>query len=208
MPLLTTRFLNVYDLRYFPGRHYYSASRRTKEELPPLKTDGEFFRMVPDAVSCFVILEEDRNSPKLLLTEEFRYPVGQYLLSVPAGLIDPQDREEKVPALAAARREIQEETGLILTEQDTLKLVSPLVFSSPGMTDESNALVLAVLRNIENRKLSQDGAVGGELFDGFRKVDEQEARSILLRGTDETGRFYPVYTWMALLYFVSGFWKD
>lgn len=40
-------------------------------------------------------------------------------------------------------------------------------FSSPGMTDESNAFLCAEI-NVENfDMLSQAGAVGGELFDGF-----------------------------------------
>lgn len=206
--LVETPFLNVYDLHFRPGRHYYTATRRRGPDITALKTDAEFLGMTADAVSCFLILEEAEKKPQLLLIEEFRYPVGQYLLSVPAGLIDPEDREGEEPALNAARREIREETGILLDAGDTLKLVNPLVFSTPGMTDESNALVCAVIRNPSKKHFTQSGAVGGEPFDGFVRVDEEKARELVRRGTDESGRFYPVYTWMALMYFLSGAWKE
>ena len=37
--------------------------------------------------------EKSGHEPCLLMNREFRYPTGQYLLSVPAGLIDPEDVE-------------------------------------------------------------------------------------------------------------------
>ncbi len=208
VPLLETRFIRVFDLQYAPGKHYYDATRRKKEDLVCLKDETEFREMTADAVSCFVILRSAEKGPRLLFSYEYRYPCGQYLLSVPAGLIDPEDMKAPQPALEAAKREIREETGLEVKEGDRLSLVSPAVFSTPGMTDESNALVCAVVEEEGPLRLTQSGAVGSERFDGFVLVTPEEARELLRSGRDERGFYYSVYTWCALVWFVSGLWKD
>ena len=207
VPLLETPFIRVFDLQFAPGKHYYDATRREKDTLVCLKDESEFKQMTADAVSCFVILRSREKEPRLLLSYEYRYPCGQYLLSVPAGLIDPEDRTAPQPALEAAKREIREETGLEVGDGDCLTLVNPAVFSTPGMTDESNALVCAVLEERETRRLSQKGAVGTERFDGFALLTAAEAGKILKDGRDERGLYYSVYTWCALMWFVSGLWK-
>lgn len=203
--LFESPYLRVADLQYAPGKHYYDATRRDMENLTAVKSDQEFRTMLADAVSCFVIL--DGEEPRLLLSYEFRYPAGQYLLSVPAGLIDEEDREKPDVLVSTAVREIREETGLEIRETDTVKVVNPLVFSTPGLTDESNALICAVLRSARLEDLSQEGAVGSEQFDGFCLLTKDKAREILRTGRDERGNFYPLYTWAALLYFVSDMWQ-
>ena len=200
-------YVKVADIQYAPGKHYYDATRRNLEELIAVKSDEEFRTMLPDAVSCIVILDTPGEEPKLLLSYEYRYPVGRYLLSVPAGLRDKEDEDGQDPVYSAAVREIKEETGLEVTEGDRVFAVNPLVFSTPGMTDESNALVCAVLRNADLSALSQEGAVGSEQFDGFALLTREDAIRVLRDGRDERGNFYPLYTWAALSYFVSDAWK-
>lgn len=206
-PMLETPFLRVADIQYAESRHYYTATRRPVGELTAVRPETEFLRMVPDAATCIVILRTPDCEPRLLLTREYRYPAGRFLLSPPAGLIDPADLEEEQPALSTALREIQEETG-ISARPVRLELVSPLLFSTPGMTDESNALVLAVYDLPDLSQLSQKGAVGTECFDGFRLLTRPEAAEVLRRGRDEEGHFFSVYTWAALTWFVSGLWES
>ncbi len=206
--LLETKFLKVFDLQYAPGKHYFDATRRSKEDLVALKSDEACKTMLPDAVTCIVIVQEAEREAKLLLTYEFRYPTGQFLLSPPAGLIDPQDKEKEQPLLETAAREIHEETDLTVSRTDTMHVVNPCLFSSPGMTDESNALVCAVLHPEDLSQLTQAGAIGSECFDGFVLLSKAEARKILRQGRDAHGMFYSVYTWAALLYFVSGLWDE
>ena len=206
--LMESRFIKVYDLQYAPDRHYFDASRRSLDNLVAHKSDEDFQNMLPDAVSCFVILRVGEDAPKLLTSYEYRYPAGQFLLSPPAGLIDPEDAELDDPILTAAVREIKEETGLDVKDTDRVFLVNPLLFSSPGMTDESNALACAVISVKDTDSLTQTGAVGSEKFDGFRLLTQEEAREILKRGRDEHGNFFSVYTWCALMYFVSGMWES
>lgn len=205
-PLLETPYLNVYDLEYAPGKHYFDATRRKKENLVASKNLGEFKTMHPDAVSCVVILSIKGQEPLLLLTYEFRYPAGQFLLSIPAGLIDAADLESPEPLLITAKRELEEETGIVLCETDSARVISPFLFSTPGMTDESNALVELVIRRDSMPSFSQDGAVGSECFDGFSLLTKQDAMRILQNGVDDNGLFYSVYTWTALSHFVSDRW--
>ncbi len=205
--LFDSKYIKVFDLQYEEGKHYFNATRRPLEKLVATKSDEGFRIMLPDAVTCVVILKVKDESPKLLLTKEYRYPTGQFLLSPPAGLLDAEDETEENPILSAARREIKEETGLELQENDSLFIINPLLFSSPGMTDESNGLVCAVI-NLDNlASLSQEGAVGTECFDGFKLLTIEEAREMLKNGKDENGIFYSVYTWASLMYFVSDLWR-
>lgn len=202
-----SRFIKVFDLQYEPGKHYFDATRRTKENLAAVKTEEEFKQMLPDAVSCIVILNIKGQEPRLVLSREYRYPAGQFLLSVPAGLLDPEDAQAANPEFHAAIRELREETGIELEARDSIQLVNPLVFSTPGMTDESNALVQITLNREEMPKVSQKGAVGSECFDGFLLLTREEARKILKDGVDDQGLFYPLYTWAAMMCFVTGIWE-
>lgn len=204
--LLDRKFIRVYDLQYEEGRHYFDASRREKDALIAVKTAEELRCSLPDAVSCFVILKTDGEEDRLLLTYEYRYPTGQFLLSIPAGLIDAKDVEEKTedPRILTAIREIREETGLSVGPKDKVRVLNPCAFSSPGMTDESNALVLCEVHADDLSALSQTGAEGSECFDGFLLCTREKARELLRKGCDDNGIFYSMYTFAALLYFAGG----
>lgn len=223
--LFETKFIKLFDLQYEEGKHYYDATRRSTDELIAIKSSEEYKTLLPDAVTCIVILNPNSDSPKLLLSKEFRYPAGQFLLSPPAGLIDPEDASCSCPTnvtikdsdihdtsitnalISAALREIEEETGLTPQKEDTFSVINPFLFSTPGMTDESNGLVLAKLSREDFSTMNQEGAVGSECFDGFVLVTKEDARNILKAGRDDKGIYYSVYTWAALTYFVADLWR-
>lgn len=204
-PLYDARFIRIFDLEYAPGKHYYDATRRKQEELVATKSDVEAKTMLPDAVSCVVVLETEGQEPKLLLSMEYRYPAGRFLLSVPAGLIDPADRDTADALTTTAKREIFEETGLIVGEDAEITVINPFVYSTPGMTDESNALVGVRMRVDDLSSLNQEGAEGSECFNGFVLLTKDEARELMRSGRDREGNFYSVYTFIALCWFVAGF---
>lgn len=206
--LLDKKFVKVYDLQYAEGKHYLNASRRDIDDLVAIKSEEDFKKMLPDAVSCFVIIRTKNDRPRLLLTYEYRYPAGQFLLSVPAGLIDAADVKSDNPITTTAKREIKEETGIDVKDTDRVYTVDQFVFSTPGMTDESNALACAVIELDDLSSLNQDGAEGSECFDGFVLLDRDEAKKLLDDGRDEHGNFYSIYTWAALMYFISGLWEE
>ena len=203
--LFENRFLKVYDLRYVEGKHYFEASRRGAEDLV-VRKEGEAFRgMLPDAVTIAVVLHLPGNETRLLMSYEYRYPVGQYLLSPVAGLLDPEDRNDPDPLVTAAVREIREETGLTVKDTDRVYVLNPCAFSTPGMTDESYAFLCAEITLDSLDSLSQDGAVGSELFDGFELLDREQAREIFRTGRDKHGNFYSLAAWMVLSIYLSLF---
>ena len=205
--IMDEKFLRVFDLQYDEGRHYFDATRRCFDDIVAVKSDEEFKKMIPDAVSCLVVFEDGDDS-KLLLSYEYRYPTGRFLLGVPAGLVDPDDKDAKSPAESTAIREIREETGIIFDEnKDEIFVINPLLFSTPGLTDESNALVGVILKGHDISQLTQDGAEGQECFDGFVLVDKAKAKELLKNGVDDRGHYYSVYTWAVLMYFVNDMWK-
>ena len=203
--LYENRFLKCFDLQYAEGKHYYVASRRDREDLVAGKTDEEFRSMLPDAVTIAVVLHLPGNETRLLMSYEYRYPAGQFLLSPVAGLLDPEDRKAENPLVTAAVREIREECGLTVKESDRVTVLNPCAFSTPGMTDESNAFLCAeiTLDNLDD--LNQDGAEGSELFDGFELLDRERAQEIFRTGRDEHGNFYSLAAWMVLSIYLSMF---
>ena len=203
--LYETRFLKYYDLQYAEGRHYYEASRREKDDLTVQLSDEDFRNMLPDAVTIAVVLHLPGGETRLLMSYEYRYPVGQFLLSPVAGLLDPEDRKAENPLAQAAKREIREETGLTVKESDRITVLNPCAFSTPGMTDESNAFLCAEITLDSLEELNQNGAEGSELFDGFELLDRKHAQEIFRTGRDDHGNFYSLAAWMVLSIFLSMF---
>lgn len=203
-PLLETKFIKLYDLQYAEGKHYFDATRRSADNIVAVKTEEEFRSMLPDAVSCFLIVKTPDDEPRLLTFYEYRYPLGQFVLSIPAGLMD-KDNEDIAETMV---REIKEETGITVTENDSLKVVNRVVFNTSGMTDESTAIVCAVVNLPDLSSLNQNGAEGSECFDGFVLLTKQDALRLLKKGTDDHDHYYPTITWAAMTYFVSGLWIE
>ena len=203
--LYDARFLRMYDHQYAENRHYFSVSRRKADNLVAKLPDAAFREMLPDAVTIAVVLHLPENETRLLMSYEYRYPIGQFLLSPVAGLLDPEDKQNPEPLVNAAIREIREETGLTVKESDSVYILNPCAFSTPGMTDESNAFLCAeiTLDNLDD--LNQNGAEGSELFDGFELLDRKQAQEIFRTGRDKNGNFYSLSAWMVLSIYLSMF---
>lgn len=75
----------------------------------------------------------------ILLVEQYRVPLGRNCLELPAGLIGDDEGAEDEDDLAAAGRELEEETGY---RADRLEDLGQF-WSSPGMVSESFTLVRA-----------------------------------------------------------------
>ncbi len=195
--LYESRYLSFYNIGQTEDKPYYQASRRKKEDLVILKNDEQINKMNADGVGCVVIVKGQEE--KLFLNHEFRYPVGQYILSVPAGLFENENED----IFEVAKREIKEETGLEVNE---IRLISPLLFSSPGMTDETNAMVCVFVDDIKD--YTSQNCEKGEIFKGYSLLTKNQAIQLLDKACDENGNYFSVYTHFALLYFISELWKN
>lgn len=96
-----------------------------------------------DAVAIIAIVNAE-DEPRLVVTREYRAPLGAFEIAPPAGLIDPGES-----VATAGARELREETGLELTR---VLHVSPPLASSAGMTDESVALLYAEAQGVPSRE--------------------------------------------------------
>lgn len=89
---------------------------------------------------------------RVVLVEQYRPPVDARVIELPAGLVG--DEEAAESALAAAQRELLEETGYAAEAWERLTCG----LSSPGLTDE--AVVFFLARGA--RRIAAVGGVGGE----------------------------------------------
>ena len=130
---------------------YFFATRGESAPAPAMKR--------PDAVIIVAVTEEEE--PRLVLTNEFRIPLGCREVGFPAGLIDPEDFDSlgRAPSIRAAAsaavRELKEETGLDL---HVTEVSPPNLYSSAGMTNESTTIVFGKATGTP----STDGNEAGE----------------------------------------------
>lgn len=161
------RFLNLYDLtaerRDGETFHYYVASRRSMKELQCVTQKN-----TPDGVMIYAVCREEPE--KVVLIRQYRYPLGDYVYEMPAGLVEAGEDVGR-----AAVREFWEETGmeLTLTDEGDAALRRPF-YTTVGLTDESVSIVYGYASgkpDARHREATEDMEV---LF-----VDRQEAIRIL-----------------------------
>ena len=203
--LYYNKYLKLYGMHFDNGAFYLECSRRDKKDLTVLKDPDEYKAMAADAVTIVLVVRTPNEEPRLYLEHEYRYPTGHFLLSPPAGLIDPSDRESENPCISAAKREIMEETGIEVKDTDRMSVVSSLFFSSPGMTDESNAIVCAVVDLPDLTTLTDKFCETTECFDGYSLITKSEAKELIKNCRDENGLYFSVFTWGVLMYFAYAF---
>jgi len=115
------------------------------------KTNGKWeYVSRSRGIKAAVILAVENDL--VLLVEQYRVPLGQNCIELPAGLIGDETQGED--PLVAAGRELEEETGY---RAATLADIGSF-HSSPGMVSESFTLVRATGLT----QVSQGGGVDGE----------------------------------------------
>jgi ADP-ribose pyrophosphatase len=147
--LKETKFLNLYDAEYTNKKgnenHWIIASRKNYTNMEKQLFEGKI-----DDVDAVLICAFHKDSKKLVLIKQFRVPLNDYVYELPAGLIEPKES-----ILTALERELKEETGLSVCEVDYNK-TKDKVYLSPGMTDESVALVYCTCTGEISKKYLED----------------------------------------------------
>lgn len=165
--LTNSKFLNLYEMDAIATSgnsfNYYFASRRDEENIR-IKTG----KLDPEGVLVYAIKEDDPT--KILLINQYRYPVDRYIYEMPAGLIEPGETPNE-----AAIREIHEETGLIFTpyEGGDDALRRPYIFAQ-GISDEVGVNVFGTVKGEFSKDMQEDS----EYIDAFF-ADISEVKRIL-----------------------------
>ena len=136
------RFINIYKAKFETEKGeilYDIASRRHKIE--ELAISGN---VKADAVRILPYIIKNGKT-YVVLIKEFRYPINDYIYSIPAGIID----EDESPA-QAAYRELLEEIG---GKAKSLKQTTNINYISAGMSDESVICFESEIENLENQHL-------------------------------------------------------
>lgn len=165
--LSDNKFLNLFKLDALTdsGRpfDYFFVSRRKAENIKLLTGDS-----AAEGVVIYPILREDPE--KIVLIRQYRYPLGDYLYELPAGLID----SGETPDIAAVR-EMKEETGLDFTVYtDGDEAYRRPFFMGAGFTDESCNAVFGYASGTISRDDMEDTESIQVLI-----VDKREAMRIL-----------------------------
>lgn len=140
-------FLTLHERTVEHNNHQFPYFFVSRGEKAPLHTHKR-----PDAVIIVAVTEDGPNhwasyEPRLVLTSEFRVPLGCREMGFPAGIIDPDDFDSsfsegavvmREAAVSAAVRELKEETGMDL---HVTEVSPPNLYSSAGMTNESITIV-------------------------------------------------------------------
>jgi ADP-ribose pyrophosphatase len=126
--LTDEKWLNLFNVKYVAKTGAEKSWQLATRQKEPKCMTGKYDR--PDAV---FIVPFHKLKDKLVITREYRVPLNDYEYGFPAGLVDAGESVEE-----ATRRELREETGLTVSR--FIKM-SPPIYSSAGMTDESVAMV-------------------------------------------------------------------
>lgn len=134
-------WLNLFEVAYTAkdgsAHHWLMCSRKDR----PVEEAA-----VPDAVVIVPILPTPAGN-RLVLTKEFRVAINDWEYGFAAGLIDANETIE-----TTVRRELKEETGL---EVAAVHHVSPPVYSSAGLSDESCCMVLVTAAGAPSTHLNE-----------------------------------------------------
>lgn len=118
------------------GTNYEIVSRKEKTFREGNRT--------PDAVKIVALWK----GSKLVVINEFRPQINDWILDIPAGKLDPGEDVE-----TCAVRELKEETGLTVTRITHVFYHS---FPSVGMTDEQQAMVFCEVEGELSSEFLQD----------------------------------------------------
>ena len=156
--------------------HVFSVTTDTVIEPGGVKATRDVVRHSGSIVVLAVDASENPRDPKILIERQYRHAANSFLLELPAGRIDPGETP-----LAAARRELIEETGY--RARKWTKLVR--YFASPGFLAETMQVFLAEdlrpgeAKPEEDERITLQHVPLSELVIHIRKGEVLDGKTIL-----------------------------
>lgn len=164
-------------MKLISSKEVYACRIFTVAEERAAARDGfEIERSIVHHPGAAVMMALDRRN-RILLVRQYRLPARQRLWELPAGRIDPGETP-----LAAARRELQEETGY--RARRWRKLVS--FYASPGYVDERMTIYVARDLTAGLANPMDDERIEGRWFTQ-KELDEMIGKGRILDGKTLVG---------------------
>lgn len=144
--------------------------------------DGKVFKITKDDVELSdgyktirevvhhnggVVIAAEKDN-KIIMVKQFRYPAQEVLFELPAGKLD----KGKEDVLSAAKRELEEETGYIANNWESLGFI----WTSPGFCNEKLFLFKATGLIFKGQHLDE-----GEILD-FVEINKDEVFNMVKDG--------------------------
>lgn len=152
--LTDEKFLNYYKLTYLTPEgkkvSWCMASRNNLDNL--VCRTGEV------TANCVCIIPRIMvdGEPAIIITKEYRLPIGGYVYGFPAGIIDPGESP-----VDSASRELHEEIGV--TKVGNVRVLTGPCLNSEGLTDESTITIEVVVLEIGEQVLQDDEDIKYEI---------------------------------------------
>ncbi len=165
--LFQNKHLNFYHMQALTdgGRDfdYYFASRNDEENIKAKTHERK-----AEGVVIYAVCSEDPS--KIVLIRQYRYPIGDYLYELPAGLIDAGET-----AAEAAVREMREETGFKFQAlADVDEIWEHPFYMAQGMSDEACQAVFGTVSGITEGNGSRDNWNSDDVTEGHQGTPSPE----------------------------------
>ncbi|MEM0328944.1 MAG: NUDIX hydrolase [Nitrososphaerota archaeon] len=153
---------------------YEGRAVSLRRELVELPSGKRFYReiVVHSGASAVIPITP---SGKIVFVKQYRRPIGEYILEIPAGTLRPGEDPE-----ACARRELEEETGYAADE--LIHLIT--IYPCPGYSSERLHIYLArgLRRGAQSLEIDEDLSVVElgleEALDAIRRSEIRDAKTI------------------------------
>ena len=130
---MSNKYFKKLEYKEISRKQAYNGKRVQVEEIEYLNGDKIIYREHVKAGEAVVILPITTDN-KVIMIQEPRTPIGQVILALPAGMIEPGEHPED-----AAIRELEEETGYLASNIELLREYYPSV----GYSNEKLKIYLA-----------------------------------------------------------------
>ena len=154
------------------NKHPYFTAKRDSYQTPTGKIVEPYFVVeIPDSACAVAITDDD----KIVLIEQFRYPINEECIELPGGFTDKNEAPEK-----AVARELTEETGYSFRKFYSLGSI----YSNPGVLTNPTHLFLAT----------------GGVKTGGQSLDDNEEIKIILKPLGEVRKMLGNFTFKQSLH--------